>query len=70
MHGSAAEFLSALRAIDERLATDPLTFGEPRFHLKELRLEVRIAIVAPLAVSYAVHEEHPLVLPKTLRLLG
>ena len=61
--------LAAVRAIDARLRTDPRGFGEPCYHLSEMRLEVRLAVVLPLSVTFAVHEEKPLVFVTGHRLL-
>jgi hypothetical protein len=45
-------------------------FGEPRNHLENLRLAIRVASVRPLFVSYAVHDERPLVFVRFFHLLG
>jgi hypothetical protein len=63
-------FAAALRTINSRLRKDPLVFGEPRNHLDNLRLAIRVASVRPLYVSYAVHDERPLVFVRFFRLLG
>ena len=64
------EAVAAVKALEERLRTDPRTFGERRYSLSHLRLEVRIAVVPPLAVSFSVHEPEPLVFVTAHRLLG
>src|SRR5262249_52986841 len=62
---------AAVRTINDRLRTDPLTFGEARYHLAAMRLAVRVAICRPLVVHYAVHEEKPLVfVQRILKLAG
>jgi hypothetical protein len=48
-------FINALQAIDARLKADPDVFGEPRYTLKNLGLQVRIAIILPCTVTYAVN---------------
>lgn len=53
--GIEASFLSALRRINDRLRKDPDVFGEPRYNLKHLGLQVRIAVINPCAVSYGVN---------------
>ena len=59
--GKGAQFLAAFRLILQRLHRDPLIFGEPIYRLPALRLAVRQAMVSPLFVDYAVHEELPIV---------
>jgi hypothetical protein len=53
--------LAAVEAIDESLRTQPRTFGEPRYRLRHLQLEVRVAVSSPLIVSFAVHETQDIV---------
>jgi hypothetical protein len=64
--GRGDEVIAAAKAIDTHLRTDPWAFGEPRYHLLELRLAVRIGVHAPLAVWYAVHLDKPVVFVKTI----
>lgn len=59
--GRGAAFLDALRALYDRLRTDPEGFGVRLYRLPVLRLTVYTAGVAPLELQYAVHEEKPLV---------
>jgi hypothetical protein len=61
--------LAAVKTLDERLKADPMTFGEPRYQLHHLRLEVRIGVQPPLAVSFAVHATEPVVFVTGFRLL-
>jgi hypothetical protein len=68
--GRGKQFVSALRAIYERLKNDPVNFGEPIFRLPALKLIVYQAGVSPVMVDYAVHEERRLVILRVLRLLG
>ncbi len=68
--GRAQQFLASLRSIYNRLQRDPKDFGETLFHLPALRLVVFQAIVAPIAVIYALHEDKPLVFFKAVFLLG
>ncbi len=53
--------LAAARAIDERLRAEAGLLGEPCFPLRQLGLEVRLAAILPLAVTYAVHQQQPIV---------
>jgi hypothetical protein len=59
--GQGKPFLDAVRAMYDRLRTDPEGFGVQLYRLPVLKLVVYTATVAPLAVQYAVHEEKPLV---------
>jgi hypothetical protein len=68
--GTGNAFLSAFRQIVERLHQDPLSFGEPLYHLPALRLLVRQAVVLPLVVDYAVHEDQPLVFIRGFKVLS
>ena len=45
-------------------------FGEPLFHLPALKLLVYQAIVSPLVVHYALHQARPLVIVRSVELLG
>jgi len=53
--GDKSRFLQALKQINERLENDPGSFGEPLFFLKGLGLEMRLAAVPPLAVTFGVN---------------
>ncbi|TMQ33249.1 MAG: hypothetical protein E6K70_14150 [Planctomycetota bacterium] len=55
--GKGKEFVRGARIIINKLQNEALTFGEPHFHLRHLELEIRIAIVSPLAICYGVHEK-------------
>jgi hypothetical protein len=54
-------YTSALRAIRQRLRTDPRGFGEFLHPLQWMRLDVYLGSIAPLAVRYGVHQEQKLV---------
>jgi hypothetical protein len=58
--------IQAVKQIQRQLTQDPFGFGEPLYRLPNLKMEVRLAIVPPLAVQYAVHQEKPLVYLKTV----
>lgn len=68
--GKGPQFLAALRQIIQRLQTDPLTFGEPQYRLPALKLSLRHAVVSPLVVDYAVHEDRPLVFIRGFKILS
>jgi hypothetical protein len=63
------DFLRALRTIVDRLTHNPNEFGEPLYRLSALRLRVHAVVVDPLAVTFAVHEDRPVVFIKTVDLL-
>jgi len=62
-------FAKAYRAIIERLTIDPLTFGEPLYHLPALQLSVRQGGIPPLIVDFAVHDLQPIVFIRGFKLL-
>jgi hypothetical protein len=68
--GRGEDFLSAVRAVVERLRQDPLGFGEPLYRLPVLGLQVRCGAVRPLYVDFAVCEDRPLVFLKAVKLLS
>jgi hypothetical protein len=63
-------FADVFEQIVRRLQHDPNEFGEPLYHLPSLRMQVRTAVILPLAVDFAVCEDRPLVFIKSGRLLG
>jgi hypothetical protein len=68
--GQGKPFVVALRTIQRRLQKDPHVFGEPLFHLPALKLLVYHAVVPPLVVHYALHQERPLAIVRSVELLG
>jgi hypothetical protein len=65
--GQRDEFLSALRDISTKLKTEPVTFGEPLYDLHSLRLTVRLAVILPLSVEFAVYSDRRLVFIRDFR---
>jgi hypothetical protein len=63
----ASSVRSAFRSIVAHLRTEPLRFGEPRYNLHYLDLEVRVGAVAPLWVQYAVHKERRVVFVRDIQ---
>jgi hypothetical protein len=59
--GEGSKFLSSAKRIIDRLATDLLEFGEPRFDLQHMQLQVRVGVYGNLTVQYAVDEERHIV---------
>jgi hypothetical protein len=68
-HGQGALFLSAFREVMDRLRNMPFQFGEPRFTLAQLDLEVRVGTIHGLAVTYGVHRHRSLVFVSTFNVL-
>ena len=59
--------LEAFRLVVERLKADPSELGEPLYRLPVLRMQVRLGIVPPLVVDFAVSEDHPLVIIRGIK---
>src|SRR5215831_13653866 len=57
----------ALQIIDRQLTAEPLTWGDPLYHLRHLRMVVCEAICFPFIVTYGVNEEQRLVLVQGIR---
>lgn len=55
------EVIASLEQISVQLERDPWNFGEQRYHLSNMRLQVRIAVVSPIAVLYCVDLDRPIV---------
>jgi len=67
--GVRKEFLEAAKTVFHRLHTDPLIFGDPRFHLPDMDVEVRTGMVSLLFVEYGVNEKEKLVWVRDLVLM-
>lgn len=65
----ASNLLTALQVLDGKMRSAPYELGEPRFSYPHLHLNARVAVQAPLAVSFAVHEDKPIVFVQTVQLL-
>jgi len=68
--GIGSTVLTAIKAIHKHLQEDPLGFGEPLYRLRLFPLQVRVAVVSPLAVDYTVDEQRRLVFIKGIRPLS
>lgn len=68
--GLGKEFASAWQRILQLLQRDPHSTGEPLYLLPNLRLQMRLVIVAPLIIHFAVSIERPDVYVKTGELLA
>lgn len=53
--GQSVAFALALKRIVATLRARPREFGEPMFNYKHAQLEIRLGIMAPAVVRYAVH---------------
>jgi hypothetical protein len=60
----------AFETIVQKLKSDPNQVGEPFYRLAELRLQVRTVVLGPLAITFAVSEDRPLVFIKSGSKLG
>jgi hypothetical protein len=67
--GLKKEFAEAVRLVIENLETRPLTWGDPLFHLRNLRLLMFRATQNMLLVSYGVHEEERIVFVRQFRIV-
>jgi len=68
--GTAQEFRTALRRIWDRLRSDPWNFGEAKYRLPALKLQVRQGAIRPVIVYYAVHEDWSIVFVRGFRVLS
>lgn len=68
--GQGPSFRSALRQIVDRLQHDPTEVGEPLYRLSALRTQIRMVVVLPLAIDFAVYEDDRVVFIKGATLLG
>jgi hypothetical protein len=66
----AVAVLAAAKPIDARLRAGPRDFGDPHFTLQGLELDIRVAVIQPLAVTYAVHQQEAIVLVQRFTLLS
>ena len=60
------ELTRAMRQIGQRLAHSPRSIGDPLYHLRAAKLEVRGLSHASLDIAYAVHESEPLVIIRSV----
>jgi hypothetical protein len=67
--GIGDQVMEAFQRIDDALRADPWLFGEPLYRLRALKLQVRSGMILPVKVSYAVHEERPLVFVRGFHVL-
>ncbi len=67
--GQGEAFLAAFRGIVRALRKNPNAVGEPLYRLPALHLQVRAVVVLPLAIDFAVSEDHPLVCIRRGKLL-
>jgi hypothetical protein len=65
--GVSRRLREALKVILNRLKTDAREWGEPQFTMKGMRTVVRSAMHDGIRVSYAVHEDQPVVFIRHIR---
>ena len=70
LSGKGQAVLSAFRQMITRLKNEPQTFGEPLYRLPAAKLQVRLAVVAPLVVDYGLYQEKPLVFIRGFKVLS
>jgi hypothetical protein len=70
LEGREQQLNAALVQLVQRLTNDPLEFGEPRYHLREMDLHLRRGAIAPLLVNYGVNVEHRFVVIQGFDLLS
>jgi len=59
--GQGKRVVSAVKRILDHLRSEPLRFGEPRYTLHHLNVEMRHGAVEPVWVQYAVHKQRRIV---------
>lgn len=70
LRGKGTDFLVVMQQVHDRLRHDPRNFGEEQYRLPALKCLVYKGIIAPLAVSYGVHDELPIVFVNIAKLLS
>jgi hypothetical protein len=68
--GRGREVAEALHLLKRRLQINPGNLGEPLYRLAALRMQVRTAVIGPLAVDFGVCEDRPVVFIKGVALLS
>jgi hypothetical protein len=68
--GIRAEFVSSIATIHKKHSTNPLDFGELRFHSGDKNFTCHIGAIQPVAVHFAVHAELEVVLILRVFLMG
>lgn len=68
--GITKKVIAALRLIHERLRSNPLEFGEFRFHWSKAKCRCHVAVVEPVAIQFSIHDEKPVVFLTKVHLLG
>ena len=70
LEGRGPAVRAAYEALHEALRLRARDAGEPRNELRVMRLQLRVAAVAPLVVEYAVHHALPLVFLRRFHLMA
>jgi hypothetical protein len=66
--GQGPEYVSALRAVEEGLRTNPLGWGEAKFDSEGMNATICLKLTRMFVVYYAVHRERPVVFVQDVRL--
>jgi hypothetical protein len=61
LHGRAEELLTALKVMKEKLTKEALTWGDPLYPLRAMKLLAHQGVQGPLQVLYAVDEQRRIV---------
>lgn len=59
--GWGLQVLLAGQEVHEALRSDPVGFGDPIFHFRELHLQILTRCRSPIFLEYGVHETQPVV---------
>lgn len=62
--GVLEDYLQTLKTVNYRLAFEPMDWGEPRYTLHQLKLEIRLGTSKMLNVWYGVHFDERIVFVK------
>ncbi len=65
-----AEFITAFRAICDRLRNNPIELGEEINDWQAAHLQLRLVVIRPACVEFAIHETEPIVFIRDVKLLG
>ena len=68
--GRGPAFKAAMLRILRDLRRNPLVVGEPLYRLAHLKLRVRVIVVSPVIIHYAVSETQPIVYLTSGKLLA
>jgi hypothetical protein len=70
LEGRGKLLLAAFQEVIGRLQVDPTEVGEPLYRLPALKMQVRMVVLRPLALDFAVVEDAPVVFIKGVGMLS